>query len=220
MAIKNCIENLEILDRHLNELCRMDRRLGPLRARWGPVPLRRGPKGFAGLSAIVNAQLLSVTSAAATLSRLQLELGRLEATRFLAAPKTRMRACGLSNAKYATLYTLARAELDGKLDYTALARLPPAEAAGVLTAFTGVGQWTADLYLLSALGHPDIFPAGDLVLRKMVAHVNGWPAPASEPVTRKTAQVWSPYGGAAARLLWRGFAARAVSEKFEWEIRN
>jgi DNA-3-methyladenine glycosylase II len=207
MAIDNCIESLEILNRQLEALTRLDSRLAPLRARWGAVPLRRGPQGFPGLAAIVNAQLLSVTSAAATEKRLRTELGGLEARRFVAGGEAKIRRCGLSKAKYDTLLRLATAELAGELNYDELARLPPAEAARRLTRFKGIGQWSAQLYLLSALGHPDIFPAGDLVLRKMVARVNGWTNIASEKATGKAAVGWSPYRGAAARLLWRGFVA-------------
>ena len=79
-----------------------------------------------------------------------------------------LRAAGLSAPKIRTLRAVAAACRDG-LDLDALAELPAEEAHGRLTAIKGIGPWTADIYLLFCLGHPDIFPAGDLALRNAVA---------------------------------------------------
>jgi len=102
---------------------------------------------------------------------------------------------------------LAEAELSGVLDYQRLVHLPAEDAIADLVVHKGIGRWTAEIYLLFCLGHADIFPAGDLVLQKMAGEALGRKKRPDEKQTRNIAKKWSPYRGAAARLLWRYFAA-------------
>src|SRR5213079_2871328 len=73
---------------------------------------------------------------------------------------------GLSGAKIRTLKAIAKEIEGGGLDFSALVRLPADEAHAVLTAIHGIGPWTADIYLLTCLGHADAWPAGDLALQE------------------------------------------------------
>lgn len=195
-----------MLDLHLAELAKSDARLVPVLAASGEVPLRLRPGGFAGLARIVVSQLLSVASANAISARLDAAVGDLNAARFLAVPEADIRRAGLSGGKYATLKRLAEAELAGDIDYEALADLPAETALAALTAHKGIGVWTGEIYLLFCTGHPDIFPAGDLALRKMVGRVLGDDDLPTEKQVRAASTAWSPYRGAAARLMWRYFA--------------
>lgn len=199
------ITGREVLDRHLRALAEADPRLAPVLATAGEVPLRLRAGGFAGMAQIVCAQLLSVASAAAIYARLEQDLGQMGAETLLRADATRLRAAGLSHGKIATLRALADAEVTGRLDYASLAALPEGAARDALMQIKGIGRWSADVYLLFSTGHPDIFPAGDLALRKAVGHVLGCAAP-NEAEVRAIAADWSPWRGAAARLMWRYYA--------------
>ena len=201
------ITDRDVLERHLDALVALDGRLSRLRAYAGEVPLRLSPAGFAGLARIVNAQLLSVASAAAIQARFEGTLGEVSARTFIKAAEADMRACGLSAAKYQTMRSMALAELGGRLDYHRLHGLPAETAIAELTALKGVGRWTAEIYLLFCTGHPDIFPAGDLVLRKMAGYAAGQLDDVPDArATGVLAGQWAPYRGAAALLLWQVYA--------------
>lgn len=200
------ITGMDVLNRHLDALVALDPRLERVRAIAGEVPLRLGQSGFASMVSIINSQLLSVASARAIHGRVVDLLGKVTATRFLDISEMDMRDCGLSGGKYKTMRLVAEAELNGGLDYAVLSGLSVDAAMKELTSLKGIGPWTAEIYLLSGVGHADIFPAGDLVLQKMVGDVLGHREKPDEKTTRKIVAHWSPYRGAAARLLWRYFA--------------
>ena len=72
----------------------------------------------------------------------------------------------------------------------------------MLTALKGVGRWTADLYLLSALGRRDAFPAGDLALQEAARQLFALPARPSPQAFEALAEPWRPWRAVAARALW------------------
>jgi len=128
----------------------------------------------------------------------------------LAADAATLKACGLSQAKTRALRALAEATTNG-LDLAGLAALEAEAAHEALIAVKGVGPWTADLFLLFCLGHPDAFPAGDSRCRRR----RGSRSAQQRPDARKLEQIaerWRPLRGVAARLLWayyRGVKQRA-----------
>lgn len=200
------ITDMSVLNRHLDGLIACDPRLAPVRQAAGEVPLRLGQPGFAGMVNIINSQLISVASAAAIHKRVVVMLGEVTPKRFLQIAEEEMRGCGLSRSKYKTMRMIAEVELSGELDYTALPGLPVEQAMAELTRLKGIGPWTAEIYLLSSVGHSDIFPAGDLALQKAVGYALGHDGKPDEKTMREIAKIWSPYRGAAARLMWRYFA--------------
>jgi DNA-3-methyladenine glycosylase II len=178
----------------------------------GPPPLRRREAGFAGLAAIIVAQQVSTASAAAIFGRLQAFIMPLEAAEIARATEDDLRACGLSNAKIRALHALAQAIVEGGLDLKGLANLDAEEAHKALVAVKGIGPWTADIFLLFCLGHPDAFPAGDLALQeaaKVALNLKQRPDAAR---LERIAERWRPLRGVAARMLWayyRGVKARS-----------
>ena len=204
--LKARITSEKILEQHLLALVELDRRLVPVLELAGKVPLRLGQPGFAGLANIVSSQMLSVASARAIHSRIEKLAGQMEAKHFLALTINDLRAAGLSRSKIACLRAMAEAEQAGELNFAHLHQLDLNEATKTLCALKGVGPWSAQLYLLSSAGHPDVFPAGDLVLQKMVGKIVHSRQKPDEKTTYRIARAWSPHRAAAARLLWRYFA--------------
>jgi DNA-3-methyladenine glycosylase II len=178
----------------------------------GPPPLRRREAGFAGLAAIIVAQQVSTASATAIFARLQARIVPLDAAEIAKATEEDLRACGLSNAKIRALRALSQAIVEGGLDLKNLADQGAEDAHKALVAVKGVGPWTADVFLLFCLGHPDAFPAGDVALQEAAkVALNLKRRPDAERLER-IAERWRPLRGVAARMLWayyRGVKARS-----------
>ena len=172
--------------------------VGRLLAVGGPPALRWREPGFAGLAAIIVSQQVSTASANAIYGRLKAELAPLGAASVMAADDAALRRCGLSQAKMRALRALAAATADG-LDFEALRGL---DAHDALVAVKGIGPWTADLYLLFSLGHPDAFPAGDLALQEAARIALGLKARPDARKLERIAERWRPLRGVAARMLW------------------
>lgn len=176
----------------------------------GPPPLRRRKPGFDTLARILMGQQLSVASASAIWGRLETGLGDVTAENVLATSDETLRSYGLSGPKQRYLRASAQAVADGLLDFRKLGRMDDAEAHAHLIAVKGIGPWTADIYLLSGLGRPDVFPAGDLALQGAAQRLMGKrKRPDAEGLT-KIAKRWQPYRGVAARVLWSYYAVPPV----------
>jgi DNA-3-methyladenine glycosylase II len=165
-------------------------------------PLRKRPPGFEGLAGIVVSQQISTASAAAIWGRLRAALPDLTAEALAAAPDALLRGAGLSAPKIRTLRAAAAAILAGTLPLDALHRLPADEAHRLMVAVHGIGPWTADVYLLFCLGHPDAFPAGDLALQEAARLADGLETRPSAAALTARAEAWRPWRGVAAKVLW------------------
>jgi DNA-3-methyladenine glycosylase II len=102
---------------------------------------------------------------------------------------------------------LGAAVLEGRLDLVAIAAAEPDDARARLLAITGVGRWTADIYLLMALGHPDVWPVGDLALAAAMARAKGLPGRPDAVAQAAVAEAWRPWRAVAARILWHAYLA-------------
>ncbi|MBI5502651.1 MAG: DNA-3-methyladenine glycosylase 2 family protein [Deltaproteobacteria bacterium] len=101
---------------------------------------------------------------------------------------------GLTGARANAIRTFARAVADRRIDL----RAAPADVAAALVALPGLGEWTAQYVALRALGEPDAFPAGDLVLRRAVG---GRVLPSPRTLAAR-AEAWRPWRGYAVFHLW------------------
>jgi len=168
----------------------------------GPPPLRRREPGFAGLAAIIVSQQVSVASASAIFGRLERAIAPLEAAALAAASEEVLRACGLSAPKIRALRAVTEAIATGALDLEGLAERDAEDAHRALVAVKGVGPWTADIFLLFCLGHPDAFPAGDLALQEAAKLALALKKRPDADRLEKIAERWRPWRGVAARMLW------------------
>ncbi|KRE06227.1 hypothetical protein ASE63_24850 [Bosea sp. Root381] len=187
--------------------------LRALHPHWGAVidrtgipPLRRREGGFAGLAAIIVSQQLSVASARAVWARVEAVLSPLTPERILTATDEEMRLSGLSRPKQRTMRAVAAAIAGGELALDALETATPEEVHARMTAVSGIGPWTADIYLLFCLGHRDGFAAGDLAVQEAARVVFGLPARPKPAELAAMAEGWRPWRGVAARLLWAYYA--------------
>jgi DNA-3-methyladenine glycosylase II len=195
------------LDVALAALGKSDPRFVALIASAGRPPLRRRPDGFAGLAATIVAQQLSTASANAIWGRIATAFDPLEPTAIMRARPVRLARLGLSAPKIRALKEIARAIARGQLALATLCDLTAEDAHAALTAIHGIGPWTADIYLLSCLGHADAWPAGDLALQEAARLAFGLRA---RPIAKEMvvlAEPWRPWRSVAARVLWTYYRA-------------
>jgi DNA-3-methyladenine glycosylase II len=191
----------------LQVLIAADPRLEPIAAVAGPLPLRRRPGGFAGIAGIVVSQQLSTASAAAIWGRLAAAYDPFTPQRLMKARADRLAGLGLSRPKIRAIKEIARAVVGGALDCDALPEMAADDARKMLCAVHGIGPWTADVYLLFCLGHPDAWPAGDLALQEGARLAFGLRERPNARETGALAEPWRPWRGVAARLLWAYYRA-------------
>lgn len=180
---------------------KLDPRLAPMREASGPLPLRLTEPGFVSLASIIVSQQVSTASARAIFGRLTVLVNPLTPAAILNADVSLFREAGLSGAKERTLLALSRAVEDG-LDLMHRVDLDAEEAIRHLSAVKGIGPWTAEVYLLFAAGHPDVFPSGDVALQTSVGHGLGMETRPDAKKLAVIAESWSPWRGVAARLFW------------------
>jgi DNA-3-methyladenine glycosylase II len=192
---------------HLAALTAVDPRFAEIRLRAGDVPIRRLEPGFSGLLWLITGQQISTAAARAIFARSEAALGTLSAERLAATDDAVLKAAGQSMAKIRTLRAVASAIMAGEIVIESLAQMEAEAAVAHLIAVKGIGRWTAEVYLLFALGHPDIFPAGDLALKEAARLAFGLPERPAEKALATLAESWRPLRSAAARLLWGYYAA-------------
>jgi len=168
----------------------------------GAPPPRSVEPGFAGLLRMIMGQQLSVASARAIWDRLEARLVEPTPGRLLRLTDHDMAKIGLSRQKMRFARALAEAIKRKKLDLEALEEMEDADALAALTAVDGIGPWTAEVYLLFALGRPDVMPAGDLALlvaAQRLKRLEERPRPRD---LIALAEPWRPWRSVAARFLW------------------
>jgi DNA-3-methyladenine glycosylase II len=195
----------------LQALLIRDPRLKAVLAVAGQVPLRRREGGLEGLVRIIMGQQLSTASAEAIWGRLRAAYEPFHHTVLRRARAQKLQRIGLSAAKIRTIRSIVEAIEMGAVDFDALVDMTADEAHAVLTAVHGIGPWTADLYLLSCLGHPDAWPAGDLALQEAARLAFGLKARPTAKEMIPLAEPWRPWRAVAARLLWSYY--RAVKKR-------
>jgi DNA-3-methyladenine glycosylase II len=121
----------------------------------------------------------------------------------VAAGPERLRSAGLSNAKVATLLSLAEHTADGSVDWRRVARLDDEAVVTELTQVRGIGPWTAQMFLMFELRRPDVWPTGDLGVRTGYARAFGMPEVPDARALSELGESWSPYRSVVAWWCWR-----------------
>ena len=190
--------------RALRRKCAIIRRAHDLA---GDPPLRRRDGGFEGLARIIVGQQVSVASAAAIWGRFEAALRPVDAAGVANASDEILRGVGLSRPKIRTLRNVSAAVVSGELDLAALDVAPDEIVHQSLRSVSGIGPWTADIYLLFCLGRADAFASGDLALQIAAALAAEQRDRLSLAELEEMAERWRPWRGVAARLLWAYYAA-------------
>jgi DNA-3-methyladenine glycosylase II len=168
--------------------------------------------GFETMLRIIVSQQLSTKVAAVIWGRVEILCGNdVTAQAVLILSEEALRECGLSWQKVSYAKGLAERIDSGILSPEALAEMPTDDAIKALTEIKGYGVWSAEIYVMFALGRLDIFPAGDLALQIAVQRLEALPEKPSEKQTREIALRWSPHQSAVALLMWHYYGATTLS---------
>lgn len=177
----------------------------------GPYAMTFGEPTFESLARSIVGQQLSTKVARVIYQRLQDALpdGRVTPAAVLKLRPAKMRAIGLSGAKTEYIRDLARHTVNGKVRFE---DLPGQELEFVvehLTQVKGVGVWTAHMFLIFALRHPDVLPVGDLGIRTAIRRAYGLEALPTPQQIEALAERWRPYCSIASWYLWRSLEGPA-----------
>jgi DNA-3-methyladenine glycosylase II len=173
--------------------------------RAGAPRFRRRANGFPTLLHIILEQQVSIDAAASMHRRLSETCRPLAPEPFLALDDATLKRCGFSRQKISYARGLAEAVASGSLNFAALALMPDDETRATLVALKGIGRWSAEVYLIFALGRPDIWPAADLGLQFAVAECLGLPERLLEKALREIGERWRPWRSVAACLFWQSY---------------
>jgi len=171
----------------------------------GPFTLKPSRDRFGMLVRSIISQQISVGAARAIRGRLQELLGsqRITPTALLAQSTDKLRAVGLSPQKLSYLIDLATKVNGGEVKLTRLSRWTDDEIIDELTEIKGIGRWTAQMFLIFALGREDVFPIDDFGVRSAITRLYGFAEPPRRAELMEIGQRWSPFASAGSWYCWR-----------------
>jgi DNA-3-methyladenine glycosylase II len=173
--------------------------------RAGPPRFRRRRNGFGTLLHIILEQQVSIDAAAAMHRKLVGLCHPLTPKTYLALDDATLRSCGFSRQKMGYARHLAEIVDSGKFDFARLDAAEDEAALAELLSIRGIGQWSAEIYLLFSLGRPNIWPAGDLGLQVAIGEHLRLGARLDEPEMRRLGEAWRPWRSVAACLFWQSY---------------
>ncbi len=197
--------NVGSMDDRIAATLREDPTMAALVDRHGRLAVEPADDEFARLCTSIVNQQLSTASAAAIRERFLGVLGGDPTPgRVLAADEDDLREAGLSRTKVEYLRSAAAAFRDGERDLTreGFAAADDDAVVEALTEIRGVGEWTARMYLIFALGREDVLPLGDLAVRKGLERVYNDGEDLSRAEMREIAEAWRPYRSYGTRYVW------------------
>ncbi|HJV42813.1 DNA-3-methyladenine glycosylase [Caulobacter sp.] len=189
------------------QLAAVDPALAAIEAVTPAFAWRVGLGGFPGLLKMVVQQQVSLASAAAIWARVEAGLPDMTPEAVLKHEDAHLLSLGLSRPKARYARAIAEAHVSGACDFDALPSLADEEAVAALTAITGIGRWTAEVYLMFTQGRMDMFPGGDVALQEAMRWVDKAEVRPNEKQAYLRAELWRPYRGVAAHLLWACYGA-------------
>jgi DNA-3-methyladenine glycosylase II len=207
-AATNVMLDEQFFVRAVRQLSEKDVDLAAVIKNYGVPPLWTREPGFPTLVYIILEQQVSLASARALYQRLQDVVKPFTPGRFLQLTEAEMRHLGFSRQKAHYTRLLAEAIHRKQFALHKLHELEDALAREQLMNLKGIGTWTADIYLLSALRRPDIWPVGDLALATAVQEVKRLRKRPSPERLEKMSAPWRPFRAVAARLFWHAYLCK------------
>jgi DNA-3-methyladenine glycosylase II len=192
----------------VRELTERDKDLARVVEKYGVPPLWVREPGFPTLVYIILEQQVSLASARALYQKLEKTVSPFTPEKFLKLTESEMRQLGFSRQKSHYTRLLADAINQKQFDLDALHALHDDHVREKLTALKGIGRWTSDIYLLSALRRPDIWPTGDLALVTAVQEVKRLRKRPTPEQLEKMSAPWKPFRAIAARLFWHAYLCK------------
>lgn len=186
-------------------LMEKDVKIASMVAQYGYPPMWKRRSDFEGLVRIIIEQQVSLASAFSVLKKLRNRIGRITPEKISQLSDRGFKECGFSRQKTRYVRILCDEVLNGRLVLKDLENLENHEIRSRLTAITGIGQWTCDVYLLLCLRRLDIFPSTDLALVNAMKENAMVPAQSGKDQIEKTALRYRPYRSILSMILWHAY---------------
>jgi DNA-3-methyladenine glycosylase II len=186
-------------------LTKKDKDLRRIIKEHGYPPMWTRPATFQTLILTILEQQVSLASAYAAFKKLREHIGNITPKAILELTDEEMRACYFSRQKMIYARELARAILSKQLRLKKLNSLSNDEVRYEMKKIKGIGDWTADVFLMHALQRTDLFPLGDVALVNSLKFVKGLPTDVSKEKMLAIAEPWRPYRTIAAMILWHDY---------------
>lgn len=180
-------------------------------AETGPISdaVITSPEGyFSNLIESIIGQQLSDKAATKILAKVKTVLEEITPKRVAEVDTEVLRAAGPSYSKITYMKNVADAWLSGAIDYQRFPERDPEEIILLLTQIKGVGRWTAEMFLMSTLAHPDVFSTGDYGLKKAIIREYSLPENIKPKELLKVSDKWAPNRSLASRILWRSLSIK------------
>lgn len=188
------------------ETLREDEVMASLIDRYGVINHTPADDEYRRLVVSIINQQLSSPSAAAVRERVFAALdGEVTPEGVLEIEEEALRSAGLSDAKVRYLRNAAKAFLERDFTRARFNEHSDEEVIAELTSITGIGEWTARMYLMFALGREDVLPLGDLGIRNGIDDLYGDGTGMSRAEMRSVANRWRPYRTYGCRYIWRHY---------------
>lgn len=203
-------EILESTPERFNEaikyLSKLDPDLKQIIKIYGTPPEFSRKDGFETLIKIIIEQMLSNASADAIFARLKTLAGKITPENIVSLTIEQMRGIGLSNQKSQYCKNIADAVINKTINFKKLKTMTDDEVLKTLTSVKGIGEWTAYIYLISAMHRPDIWPVGDHALALAVQRVKKLPEYPEKKILREFGNQYKPYRTIAALIFWHSYS--------------
>ena len=195
-----------VTEKNIKSICKklskQDKYMARVFKTYGAPPLWNRDPTFATLIHIILEQQVSLASALSAFNKLKNKLGNITPEAVLNLTDAEMKACYFSRQKISYARDLAKAIQEGRLDLDSLNQLSNEDATDELKKIKGIGDWTAQVYLLMVMLRIDVMPRGDIALHAAYQKLMGLDKRPTSDEFINIAKKWKPYRSVAARLLW------------------
>lgn len=174
----------------------------------GLPPMWTRPARFSTLVLTILEQQVSLAAAMAAFRKLKQEIRWVTPKRILVMSDEELRNCYFSRQKIQYVRILAEAIQSGELQLNALHRFTDEDVHQQLTRYKGIGDWTADIYMIHALQRADRFPIGDIALVNSMRESLNLEKSTDRDDLLKRAEHWRPYRTIAAMMFWHAYICK------------
>lgn len=195
-----------------DKLAEKDEDLKSILQAHGYPPMWTRPNTFETLVHIILEQQVSLASALAALKKLQEKTVALTPAAVLGLSDEEMRACYVSRQKTGYIRGLAQALTNHEIVLAELEHMSVYQVRASLVKLKGIGNWTADVYLMFVLRHADIFPIGDLAAVNALKRLKKLARTTTREDMLEVTEAWQPYRTIASMMLWHYYLSNIGSK--------
>ncbi len=191
-----------------DKLAKKDTNLKNIITQYGYPPFWSRPATFASLILFILEQQVSLASAKAAFDKLLQKIGTVTPQKILLLTDEELKACYFSRQKTVYARCLAEAIITKQINLKKLAVASDDDVRSALTQVKGIGNWTADVYLMMVLQRTDLFPIGDIALINSAKEELQLPKHITREEVLLIAEKWAPYRTIAAFVLWHAYLCK------------